>query len=132
MINGWRQIWKDRTGGHTEEDFPVGFVQLATNKPDTTKPWPELRWHQTANQGVVPNDNMKRTFMAVAMDLPDPNGSIHPRDKQTVATRLSWTGLHDVYGMNNMDTLGPVVTEFTFNTPLLTLKYDRTILVQND
>lgn len=30
-----------------------------------------LRWHQTADLGVVPNARMPSTFMAVAMDLGD-------------------------------------------------------------
>lgn len=40
---------------------------------DTTSPsgFPALRWAQTTNVGYVPNNNMKKTFMAVAIDLPD-------------------------------------------------------------
>ena len=51
-----------------------------------------IRWGQTANYGYVPNDRMKDVFMAVAIDLGDPTspmGSVHPRYKQDVGTRLS-------------------------------------------
>uniref|UniRef100_H2ZGF7 Sialate O-acetylesterase domain-containing protein n=1 Tax=Ciona savignyi TaxID=51511 RepID=H2ZGF7_CIOSA len=46
---------------------------------------------------------MPNTFMAVAMDLPDngsPFGSIHPRDKDDVATRLVAGSLNVAYGRN--------------------------------
>lgn len=33
--------------------------------------FPEIRWHQTADFGFVPNLKMPNTFMAVAMDLCD-------------------------------------------------------------
>jgi len=29
------------------------------------------RWQQTANYGFLPNDAMRRTFLAVTIDLPD-------------------------------------------------------------
>lgn len=33
--------------------------------------YPKIRWHQTANFGFAPNQRMRKTFMAVALDLPD-------------------------------------------------------------
>ena len=33
--------------------------------------FPNIRWHQTADYGYVPNTRMKNVFMAVSMDLPD-------------------------------------------------------------
>lgn len=46
--------------------------QLATYKENSTDAsFPEIRWHQTADVGFVPNYRMKKTFMAVALDLPD-------------------------------------------------------------
>lgn len=48
------------------------YLQLSTDKKASTDDnFPEIRWHQTADTGFVPNPRMKRTFMAVAMDLPD-------------------------------------------------------------
>ena len=53
----------------------LSTFQLAAYSPpapgNITTGFPYLRWQQTANYGVVPNDKMPNTFMAVAMDLPD-------------------------------------------------------------
>lgn len=46
---------------------------------------------------------MPNTFMAVAMDLPDPTSpytEIHPRDKQDVGVRLGMGGLNVAYGQH--------------------------------
>ena len=59
-----------------------------------------IRWAQTANYGYVPNDRLKNVFMAVAIDLGDPTspyGSIHPRDKQDVGSRLAMSARAVVY-----------------------------------
>lgn len=66
--------------------------------------FPVIRWAQTANYGYVPNKRMENVFMAVAIDLGDPSspfGSIHPRDKQDVGTRLATGAMSVVY--NNTD-----------------------------
>jgi sialate O-acetylesterase len=49
------------------------LFQLAAWEPDMTKVvgFPDIRWHQTADYGYVPNNRMTNVFMAVAMDLPD-------------------------------------------------------------
>ena len=36
-----------------------------------TRGYPDIRWHQTADQGSVPNTRMPNTFMATAVDLTD-------------------------------------------------------------
>lgn len=51
---------------------PNSALQLSTYRrqsPDDS--FARLRWHQTADLGVVPNARMPGTFMAVAMDLCD-------------------------------------------------------------
>ncbi|XP_066541438.1 sialate O-acetylesterase isoform X2 [Hoplias malabaricus] len=91
LIDDWRLAFHEGSVGQTAWDFPFGFVQLCTYQKSKVDGFPEIRWHQTADYGFVPNERMKKTFMAVAMDLPDrdsPWGSIHPRDKQEVAFRL--------------------------------------------
>ena len=49
------------------------YVQLAPWRNDSSiiKGFPDIRWHQTADFGYVPNPVMPKTFMAVAIDLPD-------------------------------------------------------------
>lgn len=93
MIDDWRAAFHEGSENQTAIDFPFGFVQLSTcTKNSTDEAFSEIRWHQTADYGFVPNFRMKKTFMAVALDLPDetsPYGTIHPRDKQDVAYRLT-------------------------------------------
>lgn len=107
MIDDWRAKWNVQTGGETDPTFPFGFVQLSANSPDMsiTVGFPDIRWHQTADYGYVPNPRMQNVFMAVAMDLPDFTsvwGAIHPRDKQDVAQRLYLSGLDVAYGRPQM------------------------------
>lgn len=48
------------------------FHQLAPNAKSTeVGDFPAIRWSQTAKFGFVPNEKMPKTFMSVAMDLPD-------------------------------------------------------------
>lgn len=103
LIADWRQTFHMGSRGQTEELFPFGFVQLSTYVTEKIQDeeFPIIRWHQTADFGYVPNQRMPNTFMAVAMDLGDkysPFGSIHPRDKQTVAYRLHLGARAVAYG----------------------------------
>ncbi|BFZ09709.1 hypothetical protein BsWGS_12745 [Bradybaena similaris] len=103
MISDWRLNFHQASNGQTNPAFPFGFVQLApdANNPAQSHGFPDIRWHQTADYGYVPNPKMPNTFMAVAIDLPDFNstyGSIHPRDKKDVADRLTLSGLAVAYG----------------------------------
>ncbi|XP_052802563.1 sialate O-acetylesterase-like isoform X1 [Mya arenaria] len=103
MIDDWRK--KFHASSDTDSTFPFGFVQLAGYRPDysISSGFPDIRWHQTADYGYVPNHRLRKVFMAVAMDLPDfqsPLGAIHPRDKQDVARRLVLGGLAVGYGRN--------------------------------
>ncbi|NXJ41698.1 SIAE acetylesterase, partial [Ciconia maguari] len=119
---------------------PDSALQLSTYRrqnPDDS--FARLRWHQTADMGVVPNARMPGTFMAVAMDLCDehsPYGrrvsgggegvetklsdtnptsllflsSIHPRDKQNVAHRLHLGARAVAYGEKDLVFQGPYPT----------------------
>lgn len=112
LINGWRDGWFEGTGGYTQYSFPFGFVQLGPlGKDFEINGFPELRWKQTAKYGFVPNPKMHNTFMAVAMDLLDlksPYGTIHPREKTTVAERLIQGARAIAYGENRKWT-GPLI-----------------------
>nr|P82450.2 RecName: Full=Sialate O-acetylesterase; AltName: Full=Sialic acid-specific 9-O-acetylesterase; AltName: Full=Yolk sac protein 2; Contains: RecName: Full=Sialate O-acetylesterase small subunit; Contains: RecName: Full=Sialate O-acetylesterase large subunit; Flags: Precursor [Rattus norvegicus] len=137
LIAGWRQTFHSGCQGQTERFFPFGFVQLSSyllmNSSDYG--FPEIRWHQTADFGSVPNPKMPNTFMAVAMDLCDrdsPFGSIHPRDKQTVAYRLHLGARAVAYGEKNLTFQGPLPKkiELLARNELLNLTYDQEIQVQ--
>lgn len=111
MIADWRTKFNQGSLGETSATFYFGFVQLA--------PWIEpslgpsnIRWAQSAGYGVVPNPKMPKVFNAVAIDLTDrssPYGSVHIRDKLTVAQRLSAGGIAVAYGDQSRYWQGPVV-----------------------
>uniref|UniRef100_A0A8C5JHU8 Sialic acid acetylesterase n=1 Tax=Junco hyemalis TaxID=40217 RepID=A0A8C5JHU8_JUNHY len=72
LIADWRWAFHTGSAGQTEPRLPFGFVQLSTYRHESADDsFPRLRWHQTADLGVVPNARMPSTFMAVAMDLGD-------------------------------------------------------------
>ena len=50
-------------------------VQIGASFRDSvvTSGYPDIRWHQTADYGYVPNPRMKNVFMAVTMDITDFN-----------------------------------------------------------
>ncbi|XP_044293531.1 sialate O-acetylesterase isoform X2 [Varanus komodoensis] len=111
LIDDWRKAFHEGSDGQTKEDFPFGFVQLCTNqRVEVNDHFPRIRWHQTADYGYVPNKRMPNTFMAVSIDLGDdgsPYGSIHPRDKQTVAYRLLLGALAIAYEEKSIVFQGP-------------------------
>ncbi|XP_071115470.1 sialate O-acetylesterase-like [Haliotis cracherodii] len=135
MIDDWRQKFHNASDGETDSLFPFGFVQLAANRPDSADPgFPEIRWHQTADYGFVPNPRMKNVFMSVAMDLPDfasPYGSIHPRDKQDVVARLAVSGMSIAYNQQEEVTQGPLPAHVQEGTTNLTLVYTEKIKYNN-
>ncbi|NXE16935.1 SIAE acetylesterase, partial [Lophotis ruficrista] len=114
LIADWRWAFHLGSAGQTEPLLPFGFVQLSAYRrrsPDDS--FARLRWHQTADLGLVPNARMPGAFMAVAMDLGDersPYGSIHPRDKQTVAHRLQLGARAVAYAEKNLVFQGPFPT----------------------
>ncbi|ELK09798.1 sialate O-acetylesterase [Pteropus alecto] len=137
LIEDWRQTFHRGSQGQTERLFPFGFVQLSSVLAGAVSDdrLPQIRWHQTADFGYVPNLRMPNTFMAVAMDLGDRNspfGSIHPRDKQTVAYRLHLGARAVAYGEKQLIFQGPLPEkiELLADKGLLNLMYSQQIQVQ--
>ena len=112
MVERWRQRWSENTGDDTDRKFPFGFVQLGpfTNQRDHLA-WPELRWHQTADVGLVPNDILQNVFMAAAMD---DDIDLHPQNKRLPASRLAWAASNLVYGMADKPVNGPQPSSVSF------------------
>ncbi|XP_062409192.1 sialate O-acetylesterase-like [Sardina pilchardus] len=131
MIDDWRMAFHQGSGGQTAPDFPFGFVQLCTyDQGNVLDGFPEIRWHQTADFGYVPNKRMKRTFMAVALDLNDaasPWGTIHPRFKQDVAYRLTLGARTIAYGEKGISYQGPFPSSVHVNGTYLILTYDQNV-----
>ncbi|XP_046556230.1 sialate O-acetylesterase-like [Haliotis rubra] len=119
MINDWRKKFHESSEKETDVQFPFGFVQLAPNaKSSEVGDFPAIRWSQTAKFGFAPNEKMSKTFMAVAMDLPDydsPFGSIHPRYKQDIASRLVLGARSVAYGEEGVKFQGPLPQTFSLN-----------------
>ncbi|XP_003417536.1 sialate O-acetylesterase isoform X1 [Loxodonta africana] len=137
LIEDWRQTFHYGSQGETERFFPFGFVQLSSDLSNSTSEegFPQIRWHQTADFGYAPNVRMPNTFMAVAMDLGDRNspfGSIHPRDKQTVAYRLHLGARAMAYDEKHLTFQGPLLEkiELLVDKGLLNLTYYQKIQVQ--
>ncbi|KAK2846979.1 hypothetical protein Q5P01_009978 [Channa striata] len=133
MIDDWRMAFHQGSGSQTAMDFPFGFVQLSTYKKGSTDDgFPNIRWHQTADVGFVPNHRMRRTFMAVAMDLPDktsPYGTIHPRDKQDVAYRLTLGARAVAYNEKAVLFLGPFLSQILCTEMYVNISYDQEVSV---
>ncbi|KAM7413459.1 hypothetical protein PAMA_020720 [Pampus argenteus] len=133
MIDDWRMAFHLGSGKQTAIDFPFGFVQLSTNqKGSLDDGFPDIRWHQTADFGFAPNPRMKRTFMAVALDLPDaysPYGTIHPRDKQDVARRLT-LGARAVAYNEDVPFLGPFPSQIMSSKMYVNITYDQNVSVK--
>ncbi|XP_022291611.2 sialate O-acetylesterase-like [Crassostrea virginica] len=127
MIDDWRQKFSAASG--TAPDFPFGFVQLAPNRndPSVTSGFPDIRWHQTADTGYVPNPRLQSVFMSVAMDLPDyksPYGSVHPRDKEDVCRRLALAGLSVAYNLTLGPFQGPQISAFYVDIGFFTVGFE--------
>ncbi|NXN10693.1 SIAE acetylesterase, partial [Indicator maculatus] len=145
LITDWRRAAHAASAGQSQPLLPFGFVQLSTyRRQSTDDSFARLRWHQTADLGVVPNARMPNTFMAVAMDLGDehsPYGrrvraagpgarSIHPRDKQTVAHRLQLGARAVAYGEKALVFQGPYPTRAILEVTkgLLNLTYSQELV----
>ncbi|CAH1269674.1 SIAE [Branchiostoma lanceolatum] len=127
MIDSWRSSWYLGTGGQTDPTFPFGFMQISGNVPGSTNlGYPEIRWHQTADYGYVPNPKMEKVFMAVAMDLWRPDSpwlTVHPQDKQDMGTRLSLAARAVAYGDKNIKFQGPFPSSLELGSSTVVVLY---------
>jgi hypothetical protein len=56
----------------------VLFFQLGTTLSTDNNKWGDIRMHQTADQGVLPNPYIPEAFMAAAYDLTDHESPLGP------------------------------------------------------
>ena len=118
MLGDWRNRWSQNSG--TNPNFPVGLVQLGplANPPEEKETrkndgslFPLIRWHQTMDQGFLPNSEEQNGFSAVSFDTYY-NGTVHPHNKQLPAQRLAIAGLSIAYGLPNFPSKGPFPMNF--------------------
>ncbi|KAL8599184.1 hypothetical protein ACOMHN_007900 [Nucella lapillus] len=133
MIEDWRQKFWAGSGGQTSAHFPFGFVQIGPSYADAviTTGVPDVRWHQTADYGYVPNPRMKNVFMCVSMDISDFNSPspVHTRDKADIARRLFLGGLSVAYNVSSL-WQGPLPMRLTLTAGALVLDYGHTWTLQ--
>ena len=135
MVDAWR---RDFSIDHPANvDAPFGLVQLAAWRPDSMDPgFPLIRWHLTADQGFVPNDNLRNVFMASPLDTFDAKegypGNIHTRYKQVVGERLAVAGMYVAYGKEDQayKPYGPFPVDVSLDPDLqrITVTYDQDIV----
>ncbi|KAF4532321.1 hypothetical protein B566_EDAN003624 [Ephemera danica] len=95
MVQDWRNKFVNGIVEVPNENglkFPFGIVQIGPYSGGGDSSYGILRFHQTVEQGVLPNLYIPESFFAASYDTTDPTsptGDIHPRDKPTVATRLA-------------------------------------------
>ena len=72
LVASWREIWSAESGT-TDPEAPFGIVSLASGGSEGhDEAIGGLRWSQSGNYGTLPNELMKKTFLAHAYDLGDP------------------------------------------------------------
>ena len=138
MVDAWRKEFS--THHPAAGDAPFGLVQLASWRPDNLDPgFPLIRWHLTADQGIVPNENLPNVFMASPLDTYDDKegypGNIHTRYKQIVGERLAIAGMFVAYGKQDQayKPYGPfpVVVNMDADLQKVTITYDQDIVYDN-
>ncbi|MGE9290727.1 MAG: sialate O-acetylesterase [Puniceicoccales bacterium] len=115
MIQMMREDWG-------QGDFPFYWVQLANFGPQRSTlgnhSWARLREAQTMTLDKLPN-----VGEAVAIDAGQVY-TIHPRDKQTVANRLSRLALNKDYGFTDIPCESPRYREMEVQGHKAILKFD--------
>ena len=67
MIDEWRELWSLHTPSANE--FPFGFMQLGPWDENDMNLFPTIRWHQTADYGLVPNDRLKVKILSKRINV---------------------------------------------------------------
>ena len=63
LVRSWRQLWST-TPSTTDPSAPFGIVTLAAGGDEGGTDIGGMRFSQTANMGVCPNEQMPNTFLA--------------------------------------------------------------------
>ncbi|CAB3376685.1 Hypothetical predicted protein [Cloeon dipterum] len=135
LVNDWRNSFQQ---GNVPADenriaFPFGMFQNGPAERGENYQWGYLRWHQTVDQGVLPNSYLPEAFLGTTYDLTDhdsPTGDIHFRDKQTACTRLADAAKNLIYGQVNRKKFGPVPVNIDLSSAdSLLITYDTALSI---
>ena len=128
----YRSQWHLGTGGATDPQMPMGFVQIGpmTNDEGDSADSFLIRMGQTANFGYAPNKRWPNAFMSTGFDLMNPpgtkciSGCIHIFNKQAVAHRLALAARAMIYKEQKLVFSGPRIASAALAGSTLTVKYD--------
>lgn len=99
LIHDWRQRW-------SSPELPFAWVQLPNFKALQTQPSEPSGW-VNVREGMLHSLRIPRTGMAITVDVGEAT-NIHPKNKQTVGSRLARWALVDVYDRGGKLTGGKV------------------------
>ena len=113
MISEWRRKWSENSP--TDPNFPFGFVQLASFRTDYSGvEFPVVRWHQTADVGIVPNDIMQVS-------------PIHFKQIRWNNCSTNWNGAHSSKGVGMIILANLIKSMYVINNSI----YSCNIVNQN-
>ena len=101
LIKSWREKFEN-------PNMPFIQVQLASFSFED-RDWGMTRWEQYQTTKRVPY-----CYMANIIDCGEEK-DIHPKDKQTVANRISNIALNKIYGQNKIVAFGPEMTSVKYD-----------------
>lgn len=133
LMTEWRAQWHIGTGGGTDPNMPMGFVQIGpmTNRKNNDPSTFLIRMGQTGGFGYAPNKRWPNAFMSTAFDLANPpgtkciSGCIHIFNKQTVAHRLAVAARSMIYAEKGLVFSGPRIVKAVLDGHTITASYDR-------
>ncbi|MEM8911624.1 MAG: sialate O-acetylesterase [Planctomycetota bacterium] len=114
LVTDWRRRWQ-------QGDFPFAWVQLPDYRQPQTDPNETTGW-VLVRDGMRHALSLSNSGMAVTLGAGDA-GDIHPKDKQTVGSRLAQWALVDVYGQSGMP-MGPIYRSSSTNDGKISIEFD--------
>jgi len=109
MIRNWRTLWN-------RSDLPFFIVQLAAFDEDSCAAWQLIREQQLIAAQTISNVSMVTTGDCGELD------QIHPKDKKTVAYRLSLCARNKIYG-EKVEYCGPICTSMKAENGKMVLSF---------
>ena len=116
MIQDWRKRWN-------QGEFHFASVQLPGFKKPTTDPNAPSGW-AVVREAMLRSLSLPNTSMAIVIDAGEA-ANIHPKDKQTVGTRLSLWARAKVYG-ERIPYSGPLPAGHKIRNDEVTLSFSNT------